>query len=154
MQANQQSQSEARALEERAVVSGMLDLSTLEEHFRSEIESNCLGDPTNTRFSFELLRHATSRENQEARKAWQRCFGEVLRSWLHRHPRSEEACRFGVEERYLAQTCEGFWQTVDDWQLQASTSLPSVLRYLQDCLHISPWCIAPQSTFFLNGCTS
>src|SRR2546430_1819491 len=89
-------------------------------HFRSEIESNCLGDPTNARFSFELLRHATSRENQEARKAWQRCFGEVLRSWLHRHPRSEEACRFGVEERYLAQTCEGFWQTVDDWQLQAS----------------------------------
>src|SRR6202023_2114076 len=64
-----------------------------------------------------------------------RCFGEVRRGWLHSPPRSEEACRFGGEERYLAQTFECFWQTVDDWQLQASSSLPNVLRYLQVCLH-------------------
>ena len=134
MQANQQSQSEARAMEKRAVVPGMLNLSTLEERCMSEIENDCLGDPTNARFSFELLRRATSRDN-EAREAWQRCFGEVLRGWLHCHPRSEEACRFGGEERYLAQTFECFWQTVDDWQLQASSSLPNVLRYLQACLH-------------------
>src|SRR5437588_708521 len=101
MQANQQSQSEARDMEERAGVPGMLDLPILEEHCRSEIENDCLADPTNARFSFELLRHATSRDNQEAREAWQRCFGEVLRSWLHRHPRSEEACRFDTQEHYL-----------------------------------------------------
>src|ERR1700676_3035174 len=134
MPANQQSQSEARAMEERTVVSGMLDLSTLEERCMSEIENDCLADPTNARFSFELLRHATSRDNQQAREAWQRCFGEVLRSWLRRHPRTEEACRFDSEEHYLAQTFECFWQTVADWQLQTSTSLPNVLRYLQVCL--------------------
>ncbi len=132
MQANQQSQSEARAMEERAVVPSMLDLSTLEELCRSEIESNCLGDPTNARFSFELLRHATSQDNQEAREAWQRCFGEVLRGWLHRHPRSEEACRFDSEENYLAQTFECFWQTVADLEF---TELSTALRCLQASLH-------------------
>lgn len=135
MQANQQLQSVARAMEERAVVPSLLDLSTLEERCMSEIENGCLGDPANARYSLELLRHATSRDNQEAREVWQRCFGEVLRSWLYRHPRSEEVCRFDGEERYLAQTFECFWQTVDDWQLQASTSLPTVLRYLQACQH-------------------
>src|SRR6266851_3022091 len=106
MQANEQSQSEARAMEERAVVPGMLDLSTLEERCMSEIENDCLGDPTNARFSFELHHRATWQGNQEAREAWQRCFSGILRSWLHRHPRSEEACRFDSEEHYLAQGFE------------------------------------------------
>ena|SRR5947209_1209964 len=46
MQANQQSQSEARALEERAVVSGMLDLSTLEEHFILGARSRAIASET------------------------------------------------------------------------------------------------------------
>ncbi|HEX6478922.1 MAG TPA: hypothetical protein VF043_08750 [Ktedonobacteraceae bacterium] len=66
MQANQQLQSEARAMEERAVVPSMVDLSTPEEHCRSEIENNCLGDTIKAQFSFELLRYATSQGNQEA----------------------------------------------------------------------------------------
>lgn len=115
MQANQQLQSVARAMEERAVVPSLLDLSTLEERCMSEIENGCLGDPANARYSLELLRHATSRDNQEAREVWQRCFGEVLRSWLYRHPRSEEVCRFDGEERYLAQTFECFWQTCNGY---------------------------------------
>jgi hypothetical protein len=126
--------SEVEPLEERIVATTTLNLSTLEELCRSEIESNCLGDPTNARFSFELLRHATLQDNQEAREAWQRCFGEVLRSWLRRHPRTEEACRFDSEEHYLAQTFECFWQTVADWQLIEFTELSTALRCLQASL--------------------
>src|SRR5260370_25581854 len=98
MEANQQSQSEARAMEERAVVPSMLDLSTLEERCMSEIENDCLGDPTNARFSFELLHRATWQGNQEAREAWQRCFSGILRGWLHCHPRKEVGGRFVSEE--------------------------------------------------------
>jgi hypothetical protein len=127
--------SEVEPLEERIVATTTLNLSTLEELCRSEIVSNCLGDPTNARFSFELLRHATSQDNQEAREAWQRCFGDVLRSWLRRHPRTEEACRFDSEEHYLAQTFECFWQTVADWQLIEFTELSTALRCLQASLH-------------------
>jgi hypothetical protein len=135
MQVNRLSQSETRALEARAGGPSMLDLSTLEELCRSEIESNRLADPTSTRFSFELLRCAVSRDSQQAREAWQRCLGDVLRNWLHRHPRADEVCRVGGEEGYLARTFECFWRTVADGQLPASTSLPTVLRYLQACLN-------------------
>jgi len=122
-------------MEERAGVSSMLDLSTLAERCMSEIENDGFRDLTNAQFSLELLRHATWQGSQEAREAWQRCFGEVLRSWLSRHPRTEEACRFDSEEHYLSQTFECFWQTADDWQLRACTSLPTVLGYLQACLN-------------------
>lgn len=135
MQANQESQAEVRAMEERAVVPGMLDLTTLEERCMSEIENNGLGDPTHARFSFELLHRATWQDNEEARKAWQRCFSRMLHSWLRRHPQTEQACRFDSEEHYIAQTFECFWQTAADWQLQACPSLPTVLRYLQACLN-------------------
>ena len=79
MQTNQRSQAETRAMQERARLSGMLELATLEEQCRSEIEHGCLADPTNARFSCELLHRAISPDNQEAREAWQWCFGEVLR---------------------------------------------------------------------------
>jgi hypothetical protein len=55
MHINQQPQQEVRNMEERAVVSSMLDLSTLEERCMSEIENDCFRDLANARFSFELL---------------------------------------------------------------------------------------------------
>src|ERR1700730_6102138 len=121
-------------MEERAVVPGMLNLSTLEEHCMREIENDCFKDPTNARVSFELLRHATLQDNQEAREAWQRCFGEVLRGWLHRHPRTEEVCRFDSEEHYLAQDFERFWQTMAERQQLECTALSTALIYLQASL--------------------
>jgi hypothetical protein len=122
-------------MEERAGVSSMLDLSTLEERCMSEIENDGFRDLTNAQFSLELLHRATWQGSQEAREAWQRCFSGIVNGWLHRHPRKEEACRFDSEEHYLAQTFECFWQTAADWQLRACTSLPTVLGYLQSCLN-------------------
>jgi hypothetical protein len=140
-------------MEERAGVSSLLDLSTLEERCMSEIENDCLGDPTNARFSFELLRHATSQDNQEAREAWQRCLGEVLRSWLRRHPRTEEACRLDSEEHFLAQAFERFWQKMAERQQLECAALSTALIFLQASLqsvlldtlrtHAGPRRIAP-----------
>jgi WD40 repeat protein len=112
-----------------------LDLSTLEACCRREIENENLADLANACFSIELLRRATTHDNQQAWEAWQRCFTEVLRSWLRRHPRAEEACHVDSEERYLARTFECFRQAMAAGQLPASTSLPTVLRYLQACLN-------------------
>jgi hypothetical protein len=134
MHAVQQSQPEARAMEERAVIPGMLNLSTLEERCMSEIENDCLGDPTNARFSFELLRHATSQDNQEAREAWQRCFSGIVCGWLHRHPRKEEVGRFDTEEYYLAQAFERFWQPADERQQLECNGLATALKDLQASL--------------------
>src|ERR1700674_32608 len=125
---------DGRAMEERAGVSSMLDLSTLEERCMSEIENDGFRDLTNAQFSLELLHRATWQGSQEAREAWQRCFSGILRGWLHRHPRKEEACRFDSEERYLTQAFERFWQMMAERQQLECTSLPTVLRYLQASL--------------------
>jgi hypothetical protein len=102
---------------------------------RSEIEHACLKYAVNAPFSFELLRRATSHDNQQACEAWQRCVASVLRSWLRRHPRAEQACHVDSEEGYLARTFECFRLAMAAGQLQACTSLPTMLRYLQACLN-------------------
>jgi hypothetical protein len=94
MQAKQQSQLEARALQEPSRAPRLLDLSTLEVCCSREVEKGYLADPTTARFSIELLHRVTSQDNQQAWEAWQRCFAEVLRRWLRRHPRAEQACHF------------------------------------------------------------
>ena len=149
----QQSQPEVRVMEERAVVPGMLNLSTLEERCMSEIENDCLGDPTHAQFSFELLRHATSQDNQEARQAWQRCFSGIVYGWLHRHPRTEEVRSFDSEEHYLAQAFERFWQAMAERRQLECTALSTALKCLQASLqgvlldtlraHAGPRRIAP-----------
>lgn len=89
MQADQQSQPEVRNMEERAVVPGILNLSTLEERCMSEVANDCFRDPAGALFSFELFHRAASQGNQEAREECQRCFSGILREWLHHHPRKE-----------------------------------------------------------------
>jgi sulfur transfer complex TusBCD TusB component (DsrH family) len=121
-------------MEEQAVLSSMLDLSTLEERCMSEIENDSFKDLTNAQFSLELLHRAASQGSQEAREAWQRCFSGILRGWLHRHPRKVEACRFDSEEHYLAQAFERFWQTMTERQQLECTALSTALIYLQASL--------------------
>jgi hypothetical protein len=121
-------------MEERAGVSSMLDLSTLEERCMSEIENDGFRDLTNAQFSLELLHRATWQGSQEAREAWQRCFSGIVNGWLHRHPRKEEACRFDSEERYLTQAFERFWQTMAERQQLECTELSTALKYLQASL--------------------
>lgn len=135
MQADQQSHMEARAMQEQSLVPSTLDLSTLEACCRSEIEHACLEDPAKASFSIELLRRATSQDNQQAWEGWQRCFGEILRSWLRRHPRAELVCHFDSEEHCLARTFEGLRQAMAAEQLPTRTQLSTVLRYLQACLN-------------------
>lgn len=140
-------------MEERAVVPAMQNVLTLEEHCMREIEKDGLRDPNHALFSFELLRRATSQDNQEAREAWQRCFSGILRGWLHRHPRREEVCGFDSEEHHLAQAFECFWQTMAERQQFEGTALATALKYLQASLqgvlldtlrtHTGPGRIAP-----------
>jgi hypothetical protein len=135
MQARQQSHLEARTLQESSRALRLLDLSTLEACCRSEVEKGYFADPTKVRFSIELLRRATSQDNQQAWEGWQRCFAEIVRTWMRRHPRAEQACHLGSEEFYLARTFERFRQAVTDRQLPVSTKLSTLLRYLQACLN-------------------
>jgi hypothetical protein len=56
-------------MEERADVTCILHLSTLEEGCKSEIENDDFRDLTNAPFSMELLHRAAWQGNQAAREA-------------------------------------------------------------------------------------
>jgi hypothetical protein len=71
-------------------------------------------------------------------EAWagvEQYLGETVRSWLRDHPSKEAACCWESEEHYLSLAFERFRQAVAAGQLQARTSLPTILRYLQACLN-------------------
>src|SRR6266566_2323253 len=73
--------------------------------------------------------------DQEAWAGGEQCLGETVRSWLRDHPSKEAACCWESEEYYVSLTFEHFRQVVAAGQLQAHTSPPTVLRYLQACLN-------------------
>ena len=71
-------------------------------------------------------------------EAWagvEQYLSETVHSWLHVHPSKEAACYWESEEHYVSLAFERFRQAVAAGQLQAHTSLPTILRYLQACLN-------------------
>ena len=73
--------------------------------------------------------------DQEAWAGVEQCLSETVRSWLRDHPSKEAACCWESEEHYVSLAFGRFRQAVAAGQLQAHTSLPTVLRYLQACLN-------------------
>jgi len=73
--------------------------------------------------------------DQEAWTGVEQCLGETVRSWLRDHPSKEAACCWESEEHYVSLAFGRFRQAVNAGQLQAHTSPPTVLRYLQACLN-------------------
>jgi hypothetical protein len=84
---------------------------------------------------FELLRRVIMQIDPEARTWVQRCFGEMVRGWLHRHPQRELACRLESEDYYVALTFERFWQTAVHIQEGAICSLEVARRYVRASLN-------------------
>ncbi len=109
----------------------------------TELAAHCVGEINNFRrgvpgtetCSVELLRRATVQGDQEAWVWIQKCFGELVLSWLRRHPNREAACGLDSEENYVAQTFERFWQATALTQHIEFNSLAGALQYLHACLN-------------------
>ena len=73
--------------------------------------------------------------DRDARECLEHCLGEIIRDWLYRHQRREEACQFASEEQYIAQALERFWRvTAFNQQVEFST-LAVALQYLRASLN-------------------
>lgn len=81
-------------------------------------------------YTLELFRCAIVQSDQDARRCLEHCLGAILRDWLHRHPRREEACQFDSEEHYIAQVFEQFWRITASHQQLEFTQPAAALRYL------------------------
>jgi hypothetical protein len=100
-----------------------------------EIENSRRGEPCTETYAVELFRRATVQSSEEARIWVQYCFGEMVRDWLRRHPRGEEACRLESEEYHVAQAFERFWQATVSTQGLEFSRLAAALQYLRACLN-------------------
>jgi hypothetical protein len=100
-----------------------------------ELDNYRRGEPFTDKYGIELLRRATVEDDQEAWVWVQHCFGELLRSWLHSHPKREAACRLESEETYVALAFERFWQAITSNQRVEFSRLAAALLYLRASLH-------------------
>lgn len=73
--------------------------------------------------------------NQKAWAMVKQSLDETVRSWLHGHPSQEAACYWESEDHYVSLTFKRFQEAITVGQLQADTSLPTILRHLQVCLN-------------------
>lgn len=85
-------------------------------------------------YTVELVRRALVEQSDEAWAAFQECFAEPIRAWLHSHPYSDVALRRDTDENYIAQTFARFWCAVSGQHMQFS-SLPAALNYLHATLN-------------------
>jgi DNA-directed RNA polymerase specialized sigma24 family protein len=111
-----------------------LRVSELVERCQREIQTHRHGEPSNEAYSLELLRRAIVQDDQAAWAGIQQCFGKLVRSWLHGHPRREAAYHLESEETYVALAFERFWQATVQQQIVFRTQ-GGALVYLRASLH-------------------
>jgi len=112
-----------------------MNATELAAHCVRELNNFRRGESSTEIYSVELLRRATVQGDQDAWIWMQQCFGELVLSWLRRHPNREAACRLDSEENYVAQTFERFWQATALTQHIEFNSLAGAFQYLHACLN-------------------
>jgi hypothetical protein len=100
-----------------------------------ELSNYRRGEPCTDAYGLELLRRAMVLGNQAAWEGVQHCFGEIVRDWLHGHPRREAACRLENEEHYVAQVFKRFWRATASNQRVEFKTLAAALQYLRASLN-------------------
>src|SRR5215472_7092532 len=83
----------------------------------------------------ELFRRAIVQSDQEARRCLEHGLGEIMRDWLHRYPRRDEARQFDSEQKYFAQVFERFRRATASHQQPEFAQLAPMFRYLQATLN-------------------
>ena len=119
----------------REEVGSALSNTVLAERCLLELEAYRRGEPCEESYGLELFRRATVEGDAEAWEWVQRCFGEIVRAWLRRHPSRAAACRLESEATYAALAFERFWQATTLSQQVAFRTLAAALRYLRASLH-------------------
>lgn len=107
----------------------------LAAHCVRELNNFRRGEPSTDSYGVELLRRATVQGDQEAWLWTQHCLSELVLGWLRHHSNREAACRLDIEENYVAQTFERFWQATALTQHIEFNSFAGALQYLHACLN-------------------
>jgi hypothetical protein len=109
-------------------------ISELAMRCQEEMESLQRGDKTEDASGLQLLSLARLHNDEQTWNAIERCFSPVVRSWIRRHPRYEDACRVKSERRYVILMLAKFRHGVAE-QGMSFPSLTAALRYLLVCVN-------------------
>jgi hypothetical protein len=93
------------------------------EHFRSnEIHDD--------QYYLEMFHRALVNHEPDAWELLQQCFTPLVREWMRNHPQRNLACRYELEENYVANTFTRAWQASMRNRLEFDT-LVAALSYLK-----------------------
>jgi hypothetical protein len=119
---------------EPAAANETLDISTLIEQCRREIQVYRRGDQSNEAYGLELLHRAIVQGDEDAWAGLQQCLGGIVLGWLYGHPNREPACHLESDANYVDLAFERFWQATVQGQVQFET-FGGALVYLRASLN-------------------
>lgn len=115
-------------------IPGEVNFSELIDGCKTEI-TNARKSPTaEDRSCMELLFMATCYDDKRAWEGIERCFGQLVRSWLRRHPQKDAALRIKDEQQFVVLTFAEFRHFTTSERMQFTTLL-AALRCLFLCLN-------------------
>lgn len=103
---------------------------TLTERFTYKIEHYLGNEPHNDQYYLEMFHRAVVNHEPDAWELLQHCFSPLVRAWMRNHPRRNLACRYELEENYVANTFTRLWQASKCNRLEFD-SLVAALSYLK-----------------------
>ena len=109
--------------------SGM-NSSSIACHCTCEIEHYRSNESHNDQYYLEMFHRAMVHHEPDAWEFLQQCFSPLVRSWMRNHPQGNLACRFELEEHYVATTFTRVWQASMINRLEFD-SLDAALSYLK-----------------------
>jgi len=112
-----------------------MSVSVLAEQCIREFGKYRKGEPSDDRYGLELFRRAVIQQDQLAWEWLQRCYSQLVLSWIRRHPKREAAYRLDSEKNYVAQAFARFWLATTHNQKLEFGTLAAALQYLRASLN-------------------
>ncbi len=87
-------------------------------------------EPHDDQYYLEMFHRALVKHEPDIWELLQQCFSPLVRAWMRNHPRRNLACRYELEEHYIAHTFTRVWQASTRNRLEFDT-LVAALSYLK-----------------------
>jgi hypothetical protein len=104
--------------------------SVLAGHCMCKIEHYLSNEPHDDQYYLEMFHRAMVNHEPDVWELLQQCFSPLVRAWMRNHPQRNLACRYELEENYVANTFTRVWQASMRNRLEFDT-LAAALSYLK-----------------------
>jgi hypothetical protein len=115
---------------QRKYIHSEMSSAALASRCMCEIEHYRSNGPHDDQYCLEMFHRAMVNHDPDAWELLQQCFSPLVREWMRDHPQRNLACRYELEETYVASTFTRVWQASMRNRLEFDT-LVAALSYLK-----------------------